>query len=705
MTRRTLKTCRWRIRRTCTWCGPTRGRISSPPSTRASGSRVHSRSSTLRTPNSSKGCPGLTASPSISRAETCTSSFRKKTNFFASIPRAHRKNSPPARRRRKQDLRPLDLRIRNLPGRRGQLRRPERRKLLRHRPIHVPRRCSRLRRHRRRTRSPRRLGHPVRRLLAAVGCRGGPEQRRRLRRRYVRAPGLALLADRSRRLRSNYSGGIALPFDFEFLPTNIAVAAGRVYLKWRIFFGTGEVRAYSTSDFEASPPEAPPYTVLTSGARGLATDPSTGDVYVDKGNRIEVFDSAGSSLETFGTGVLSFSSGLAVSARPGPTNHHTYATSNRNRIVDFGHFLPPYAPIDHPAVVHGVGQPQTHTYGDFQVSRSGRFAAFGSILALTGFENGGSSQVFRYDDTGPVPIECASCNPTNALPEGDAKLARGRLQPHRRREGLLQLHRSPCPRSTSTARQDVYEWIARAPQLISTGNSPFDSSLLGVSADGDRRLLLHPGHAGPGGPEREPREDLRRRRGRRLPLRSAACPLQGLRRVPRRRQPRPPPPPRSARSRGSGGNATGKKRCKRGQVKKRGKCVRKKRQRNGVAEDIKHAGADEMRRERGDQNEARRPASRRVSRRRSSCVSRASRSRGRRPADRILLGTLLRPRPAAIPDLDTTFTLAEPGVAGGGQERHLQRSGGDLRKPERDHPVHLRRLRAHSNARRTRRRA
>ena len=33
-------------------------------------------------------------------------------------------------------------------------------------------------------------------------------------------------------------------------------------------------------------------------------------------------------------------------------------------------------------------------------------------------------------------------------------------------------------------RQDAYEWDGSAPQLLSTGLSPFDSSLLGVSADG-----------------------------------------------------------------------------------------------------------------------------------------------------------------------------------------------------------------------------
>jgi hypothetical protein len=33
-------------------------------------------------------------------------------------------------------------------------------------------------------------------------------------------------------------------------------------------------------------------------------------------------------------------------------------------------------------------------------------------------------------------------------------------------------------------RQDTYEWEEAPPQLISTGSSPFDSSLLGASADG-----------------------------------------------------------------------------------------------------------------------------------------------------------------------------------------------------------------------------
>ena len=45
------------------------------------------------------------------------------------------------------------------------------------------------------------------------------------------------------------------------------------------------------------------------------------------------------------------------------------------------------------------------------------------------------------------------------------------------------------------------------------------------------------------------------------------------------------------------------------------------------------------------------------------------------------------------PDIETSFSLAEPGRRGGGAEHHLRSAGGGVRQPRAMTPVHLARLR------------
>ena len=60
------------------------------------------------------------------------------------------------------------------------------------------------------------------------------------------------------------------------------------------------------------------------------------------------------------------------------------------------------------------------------------------------------------------------------------------------------------------SRQDAYEWSGKLPELISTGGSPFDSSLLTVSADGKDAFFFTRDSIVPSRPQRNPRQDLRR---------------------------------------------------------------------------------------------------------------------------------------------------------------------------------------------------
>ena len=163
------------------------------------------------------------------------------------------------------------------------------------------------------------------------------------------------------------------------------------------------------------------------------------------------------------------------------TTKHVYASTG-SRIVEFGAEQTPYLPIDNPAVLHAVDQADTHSYGDFQTTADGRFAAFGSLQPLTGYDNDGHYEVFRYDAEGGS-LTCASCNPTNARAQGSSTLPRSGLG--LAADGHLFFNSNdPIAARDLDNRQDAYEWDGSTPQLLSTGLSPFNSSLLGISADG-----------------------------------------------------------------------------------------------------------------------------------------------------------------------------------------------------------------------------
>jgi hypothetical protein len=258
-------------------------------------------------------------------------------------------------------------------------------------------------------------------------------------------------------------------------PCNLAAdTEGHVYVAAAT---EGPLLAYDASDFTAGVP-ATEGTLLTPLSRAVSVDPQTNEVFVNEGGQIAVFDSSGNFIQRFGSGSMgSTSRGVAVNTN----THHVYATTG-STVVDFGYEPLPFVPIDNPAVRHGVDQAEANRYSDFQVTPDGHYAAFASLLPLTGYDSDDRYEVFRYD-AAEGQLACASCNPTNARAEGPSTLSDLGLGLADDGHVFFNSSDSIAPRDLDQ-RQDAYEWDGSSPQLISTGGSPFDSSLLGISRDG-----------------------------------------------------------------------------------------------------------------------------------------------------------------------------------------------------------------------------
>src|SRR5262249_57324541 len=78
------------------------------------------------------------------------------------------------------------------------------------------------------------------------------------------------------------------------------------------------------------------------------------------------------------------------------------------------HFVATLDP-GNPAIHNAVFNNEAHSYGDFQVAPSGKFAAFATNVSVTEFETFGHSEIYRYDADSDALV-CASCPPTQAAP-------------------------------------------------------------------------------------------------------------------------------------------------------------------------------------------------------------------------------------------------------------------------------------------------
>ena len=230
-----------------------------------------------------------------------------------------------------------------------------------------------------------------------------------------------------------------------------------------------------------------------------------------------------------------------------------------------------------PVVVHALTQAATKSWGDFQVSFDAAKAVFASRLDLVpGADNGGHSTVYQYL-TEPGSLGCVSCSPTGARAEADSTLAS--IGPSVTNAGTVFFDSGEAlaPRDLN-GKVDAYQWNGGVPQLVSPGNSPYDTRLLGVSADGVDAFFFTRDNLA--------LQDLNGRTMKiydarseggffvipaRLPC-SASDECHGPSSV-------PAPPPNIGTFDGTGGQAKREKpvRCKGKKVRKHGKCVPRKR--------------------------------------------------------------------------------------------------------------------------------
>jgi hypothetical protein len=368
--------------------------------------------------------------------------------------------------------------------------------------------------------------------------------------------------------KANYEETSVITFPSQ--PCHVAAdKLGHVYMAAAT---TGPVRMFEASQFSASPPffGGPEGVAVSDAGTDMMVDPSTNHLYVDEGPKITQFAAGGASIvQSFGAGEIgSLSRGVAIRASSG----HVYATAGSN-IVEFGTATAPFQPIDNPAAVHAVEQSGVHSYEDFQLTPDGRYALFGSSVPLTGFLTQGHKEIYRYD-AHTDSVKCPSCPASGAVPSTDTTLPKhgsgladdGRVFFTSRESFVLR---------DTNEKSDAYEWSDGAAQLISTGVGPSDSGLVTVSADGlnayffTRDTLVHEDENGGAVKIYVARENGGFAFDPPSPPCAASDECHGA-----GTQAAPPPEIMTVRGSGRATEGSGKK-CRKGQVKRRGRCVKR----------------------------------------------------------------------------------------------------------------------------------
>ena len=181
-------------------------------------------------------------------------------------------------------------------------------------------------------------------------------------------------------VETDYSGGIATPSD----TCAVAANSGAVYAADKD--NGGPVRRFAASDFtNAGPLPTPAGTVVDATATALSIDPANGDLYVDEGNKVSVFDSTNSLLYSFGSSTDFGTDSAGVAVKSGGNAYVADRTANE---IDV------YGPLTRP-----------------YTSSFGAFATAGDPQGLTVDQSNGDiyayspttvfdSKISRFDSTG-----------------------------------------------------------------------------------------------------------------------------------------------------------------------------------------------------------------------------------------------------------------------------------------------------------------
>jgi hypothetical protein len=259
-------------------------------------------------------------------------------------------------------------------------------------------------------------------------------------------------------------------------PTGIAIdSTGKVYVVNGGGFGAGTPGAaemYSSTGTDLGQLSAGP-------AKGIAVDPADDHVFLDQGDRVIEFNPSGTQVgSAFGLGTLTGSINLAADS--GIVKVSNLGSKN---VASFGPSALLFDPaVDNPVVLDSVSSAETRYTGDFQVNASGDNALFNSTLPLTDFDNAGHTEIFRYSASGDL-LDCVSCNPTGVEPKFDSKMSSNGLSLTNDGRAFFTTA-EPLAARDQNEKKDAYEWEKGNLELISSGQSTFDSGLFSVSADG-----------------------------------------------------------------------------------------------------------------------------------------------------------------------------------------------------------------------------
>ncbi len=289
-----------------------------------------------------------------------------------------------------------------------------------------------------------------------------------------------------------YGNEVDNAFTGKTIPTEIANAsdiaidsAGNAYVITSSFSPAFVVKKFA-------PPYTDPPTIFAgNGAVGLAYDPITDHIFIDKGDHVEEYTTEGAQVGPgFGFGTLDESYGLdaydgrVVVSNKGPSHN------DGKFIVFTAPQIRPDARYDSPLVIDSVNSADVRHSEDFQVTPDGDTSVFGSALALTAYKPGTHSELYRFDQPGQ-DLVCVSCPSTNASATGDGTLASNGLNVTEDGRVFFTATEPLVLRDTN-GKEDVYEWNDGDVQPVSPGSDQFGSRLLTVSADGtDAYFFTH----------------------------------------------------------------------------------------------------------------------------------------------------------------------------------------------------------------------